>query len=110
MFIPQRMKSTFLLWSERDNGPVAYYVDTDSATESPVDAIDLQHMQSLTSTSYFPLVTVEIWPIVHPTSSWLDSTPTSIPCQSAATNPMSSTGGGGDNMPVFAAVGVAGTL
>ena len=60
VFIPERDDSKLRLWSERDYGPVVYYVDTGSATESPVDAIDLQHMPSLSSRSYLPLVTVEI--------------------------------------------------
>ena len=59
VFISQTSSSKLLLWSERDNDPTVYYVivDIDSATES---SIDLQHMPPLHSTSYFPLVTVEI--------------------------------------------------
>ena len=57
VFIPQTSSSKLLLWSERDNNPTVYYVDTDSATES---SIDLQRMPPLHSTSYFPLVTLEI--------------------------------------------------
>ena len=60
VFIPETLSSKLLLWSERDNGPTVYYVNTGSATESPVDAIDLQHMPSLSSATYLPLVTVEI--------------------------------------------------
>ena len=59
-FLPETGNSKLRLWSERDNGPIVYYVDTGSATESPVDAIDLQRMPSLSSTSYLPLITVEI--------------------------------------------------
>ena len=60
VFIPQTLSSRLRLWSESDNGPTVYYVDTESANESPVDAIDLKHMPSLLSTSYLPLVTVEM--------------------------------------------------
>ena len=60
VFIPQTLSSRLRLWSESDNGPTVYYVDTESANESPVDAIDLKHMPSLFSTSYLPLVTVEM--------------------------------------------------
>ena len=59
-FLPETGDSKLRLWSERNNGPTVYYVGTGSATESPIDAIDLEHMQSLSSTLYFPLVTVEI--------------------------------------------------
>ena len=41
VFILETGDSKLRLWSEGDNGPVVYYVDTGSATESPVDAIDL---------------------------------------------------------------------
>ena len=60
VFIPETSESKLRLWSERDNGPVVYYVGTGDATESPFDTIDQQHMSSLSSTSYLPLVTVEI--------------------------------------------------
>ena len=60
VFIPKKGDSKLRLWSEKDNGPVVYYVGTGSATESPVDVIDLQHMSSLSSATYLPLVTVEI--------------------------------------------------
>ena len=60
VFIPKTGDSKLRLWSEEDNGPVVYYVDTGDATESPVDVIDLQHMPPLHSATYLPLVTVEI--------------------------------------------------
>ena len=60
VFIPTSWDSRLRLWSEKDNGPTVYYVDTEYATESPVDAIDIKHMPSPFSASYFPLVTVEM--------------------------------------------------
>ena len=60
VFLPKTSKSKLKLLSEEDNGPIVYYVGTGSATESSVDAIDLQHMPSLSSSSYLPLVTVEM--------------------------------------------------
>ena len=58
VFIPETSRNKLLLWSERENGPSVFFVSTDSATVSSIDL--LQRMPPLPSTSYFPLVTVEI--------------------------------------------------
>ena len=60
IFLPQMANSKLRLWSERGNGPIVYHVDTGSSVESPVDAIDLKRISLLSTTSYLPLVTVEI--------------------------------------------------
>ena len=56
-FIFQTPSSKLLLWSERDSDSSVFFVNTDS---NSVSSIDLQSMPPLRSTSYFPLVTVEI--------------------------------------------------
>ena len=57
MFQPEFDISQLGLWSERDNGPLTYYLPTDdTATESPFSFIDMQAMSS----QMFPLVTVEM--------------------------------------------------
>ena len=63
VFQPHNGISQLGLWSERDNGPLTYYLPTDgTATESPFSFIDLQNMSmsSLSSQIYYPLVTVEM--------------------------------------------------
>ena len=61
VFQPDNDISQLGLWSERDNGPLTYYLPTDdTATESPFSFIDVQNMLSLSSQTYHPLVTVEM--------------------------------------------------
>ena len=60
MFQPEFDISQLGLWSERDNGPLTYYLPTDdTATESPFPLIDMPNMLLLSS-QYHPLVTVEM--------------------------------------------------
>ena len=68
IFLPQMANSKLRLWSERGNGPIVYHVDTGSSVESPVDAIDLKRISLLSTTSYLPLVTVEIGMFMFPCS------------------------------------------
>ena len=105
-FLPQTESSKLILWSEKDIGPAVYYTSTGSATESPVDAIDLQHMPSLSSASYLPLVTVEISKVskLPHTSS---KSPESTPQRPRATGEDSSAF---NNASLFYGVGVTGTL
>ena len=61
VFQPDIDISQLGLWSERDNGPLTYYLPTDdTATESPYNFIDVQAMFSLSSQIHHPLVTVKM--------------------------------------------------
>ena len=58
VFQPHSGISQLGVWSERDNGPLTYYLPTaNNATESPFPLIDVPNMLSL---QYHPLVTVEM--------------------------------------------------
>ena len=112
VFMPDYDCSKPGLWSEKDNGPLTYYIATDeTATESPFDTIDLQEMSSLSSQTYHPLVTLEILPRSSLSSSPLTSL---LPELVYSTTPPSHNNGGDgatiNNVSLFVGVGVAGTL
>ena len=112
VFMPDYDSSKPGLWSEKDNGPLTYYIATgETATESPFDTIDLQEMSSLSSQTYHPLVTLEILPRSSLSSSPLTSLPPEL--VHSTTPPSHNTGGDGatiNNVSLFVGVGVAGTL
>ena len=59
MFLPQTGNSKLRLRAEDGHGPTNYYIDTGKAATSPYSSIDICQQQVLSST-YYPLVTVEI--------------------------------------------------